>query len=430
VAGSLVPATAGQPYRQTFTASGGSGSFTFASLGNLPAGLFLDPTGVLSGTPTTAAGPATFTVTATDLGNSAQASLTYTLSVQQGVASVLLSGLSRTYTGSALAATATTVPAGLSVSFTYNGIATAPTAAGSYPVVATINDANFTGTASGTFVIAPAASAVSLLSSANPAVLMNSISLTATVSSTAGTPFGSVSFVDGSTPLGSVEVSGGVASLTIATLAAGTHSITAAYVPNPNFAASSSTVLSLSVVDLSLANTGSGGATTTQITTPGGTATYSVPLAPSVGTTFPSPITLTLTGLPAGATASLGTAGWTVQSPNSWILPANQPVGNIALTVALPTQLALAKPTDSPGRRLPLLAIGLLLLPFSRKSRNATRRMSAWLCLLLMSAGLAAVITTTGCGSSPTTPPHTYNLTVTVTAGALTHSTPLTLTVK
>lgn len=57
----------GVPYSQTISASGGTGSFTFAvTAGALPAGLALDPgTGVLSGTPSTAAA-STFTITATD----------------------------------------------------------------------------------------------------------------------------------------------------------------------------------------------------------------------------------------------------------------------------------------------------------------------------------------------------------------------------
>ena len=71
-----------------------------------------------------------------------------------------LGGLGRTYTGSALAATATTVPAGLTVGFTYNGSATAPTATGSYAVVATVTDPNYTGTASGTLVIGTATATI------------------------------------------------------------------------------------------------------------------------------------------------------------------------------------------------------------------------------------------------------------------------------
>ena len=50
----------------------------------------------------------------------------------------------------------TTTPSGLSTSVTYNGSATAPTNGGSYAVVATITDPNYTGSASGTLVIAKA----------------------------------------------------------------------------------------------------------------------------------------------------------------------------------------------------------------------------------------------------------------------------------
>jgi rhamnogalacturonan endolyase len=57
------------------------------------------------------------------------------------------------YDGSPEAATATTLPAGLSVTFTYNGSPLAPTLPGSYAVVATIDDPNYAGSASGTLVI-------------------------------------------------------------------------------------------------------------------------------------------------------------------------------------------------------------------------------------------------------------------------------------
>src|SRR5207245_8238142 len=57
--------------------------------------------------------------------------------------------------GSPKAATATTNPAGLSgVSITYNGSATAPTTVGSYAVVASLNNANYTASnATGTLTI-------------------------------------------------------------------------------------------------------------------------------------------------------------------------------------------------------------------------------------------------------------------------------------
>ena len=69
-------------------------------------------------------------------------------------ASVSLSGLGATYDGTPKMATASTNPPGLNVSFTYAGSATPPTAAGSYAVQAQIDEANYSGIAAGTLVIA------------------------------------------------------------------------------------------------------------------------------------------------------------------------------------------------------------------------------------------------------------------------------------
>jgi hypothetical protein len=59
---------------------------------------------------------------------------------------------------------ATTDPAGLNVTFTYNGSSEAPVNAGTYTVVATINDVNYQGSATGTLVINPASATVALRS--------------------------------------------------------------------------------------------------------------------------------------------------------------------------------------------------------------------------------------------------------------------------
>lgn len=76
-----------------------------------------------------------------------------TLVVSKAVATVTLGSLDQPYTGSARTATATTSPAGLAVGFTYDGSASPPTAHGSYAVVGTVTDANYTGTSSGTLTI-------------------------------------------------------------------------------------------------------------------------------------------------------------------------------------------------------------------------------------------------------------------------------------
>ncbi|MDU0460260.1 MAG: MBG domain-containing protein [Geobacteraceae bacterium] len=118
-----------------------------------------DVAGTFTYTPATGAvlnaGPQTlslvFTPSDTVAYNTATSNVS--LTVNKAAATVTLSNLSHTYDGSAKTATAITTPSGLTVSITYDGNATAPTAAGTYNVIATINDANYSGSASGTFTI-------------------------------------------------------------------------------------------------------------------------------------------------------------------------------------------------------------------------------------------------------------------------------------
>lgn len=117
----------------------------------------------VSGSTLTLTGVGTVTVRASQAGNasySAAPNVDQGFTVTRGTAAVTLGSLSATYDGSAKPATATTSPAGLSVALTYNGSATAPSAAGTYTVVATVNDTNYQGTASGPLVIAPASQSI------------------------------------------------------------------------------------------------------------------------------------------------------------------------------------------------------------------------------------------------------------------------------
>ena len=75
------------------------------------------------------------------------------LEIVKATAAVTLSNLSQTADGSPKPVTVTTVPSGLSVDVTYDGSTTAPSVAGSYAVIATVNDRNYQGTASGTLTI-------------------------------------------------------------------------------------------------------------------------------------------------------------------------------------------------------------------------------------------------------------------------------------
>src|SRR5439155_6296282 len=70
---------------------------------------------------------------------------TGTLTITKGTATLTLSNLTQPYDGSPNPVTATTSPAGLSgISITYDGSTTAPTNIGSYAVVASLNNANYT----------------------------------------------------------------------------------------------------------------------------------------------------------------------------------------------------------------------------------------------------------------------------------------------
>jgi hypothetical protein len=88
-----------------------------------------------------------------------------TLTVAKATATLTLSGLLHTYDGTAKAATATTVPAGLeTVILTYSQgtgddkvVVASPTNAGSYDVEATLDNANYEGSANDTLTIAKAA---------------------------------------------------------------------------------------------------------------------------------------------------------------------------------------------------------------------------------------------------------------------------------
>ena len=105
--------------------------------------------------------------------------------LSQSSATVTLSNLMQTYTGNPITPTATTSPEGLTVDFTYDGSTMEPTNAGSYEVIGTINDAHYTGSASGTLVIAKATVGVTVTLGGLNAVYTGS-PISATASTTPG----------------------------------------------------------------------------------------------------------------------------------------------------------------------------------------------------------------------------------------------------
>ncbi len=84
-----------------------------------------------------------------------QGSASATLVIQKATATVTLAGLTATYDGTPKPVTAAATPAVSAIAVTYNGSPDAPSPVGTYVVVATVNDSNYQGGASGSLVISP-----------------------------------------------------------------------------------------------------------------------------------------------------------------------------------------------------------------------------------------------------------------------------------
>jgi hypothetical protein len=190
---------------------------------------------------------------------------------------------------------------------------------------------------SGGITIGKAASTVTLTSSSLAPFLGTPVTFTAlAASSTTGTPSGTVSFYDGTTLLITTPIANGSATYTSSGLAGGAHSITAVYSGDTNFTTSTSTTVVETVAsspDFTLTATG---AVTLSVTS-GKAATYTFGLQPQGGT-FTSAITLTASGLPAGATAVF--------------TPATIAPGGSSATASLTIQTAALNPQAR--QRLPL----------------------------------------------------------------------------
>ncbi len=262
----------------------------------------------------------------------------------------------------------------------------------------------------------PLAATLTLASSDNPALLGNAVTLTATVSSGAGAPTGTVDFLDGTTTLATAPLNAGTAVLVTSTLTAGPHAITAAYSGDSEFGAATSTALT-QVVNSSAIGIPVGGSSTATVTA-GGSATYTLQATPP--STGPS-LTFAVTGLPSGATATFSPA----------TVAAGTGATSVTLTIAVPTT-AQDRPWQGPfGPASAPIALGLLLLPFSKRIRRASMGR-----LLLLLAAVALAAGASGCssggggggGTAPTE--RTYALTVTASAGGFSQSTSLTLNVR
>ncbi|MEP9357665.1 Ig-like domain-containing protein [Sphingomonas sp. KR3-1] len=129
-AGALPGATVGTGYSQTFTASGGTSTYSYVATGTVPTGTTLSAGGALTGTPTTA-GTFNFTVTATDSstvgsGGPYTVANNYSVAVAKGSQTITFAALSNaSLSASPLTLTATTTsPLTVGFASTTTGVCT------------------------------------------------------------------------------------------------------------------------------------------------------------------------------------------------------------------------------------------------------------------------------------------------------------------
>jgi hypothetical protein len=320
--GGTLTGTSGVGYSQAFAASGGTGPYTYTlsvTSGTMPSGLSFSG-GTLSGTPTTASS-VTFTVTATDTGTTGTGSPfsvsgSYTLTTSAPAITMAPATLPMATAGTAYSQTVAAsggvapysyaissgaLPTGLALNASTGAITGTPTAAGPFSFTIKATDANhFTGTQVYSFTVNPSTTTLAVLASLNPSVVGQSVTFTATVSSSsAGSPTGVVTFKDGAKTLGTGTLSNGAATFPTSALTGGPHAITAAYSGDGNFAGSTSPVLTQTVNVTS--------ATTASL------ASSANPSAPGRAVTFTATVT-SAGGTPTGAVtfsdggAAIGTA--------------------------------------------------------------------------------------------------------------------------
>ena len=315
------------------------------------------------------------------------------------------------------------------------------TPAGLYPVSATLTGAAAgdysLASTSGTLTVNKAPVTVVVASSVSSPAAGTPVTLTVQVAGAlGGVPTGSVTLVDGSSVVAQLALSGGAAQFTATNLGAGAHSFAAFYVGDVNFlpASSSSSALMVgSAQDFMFAATGAA----SQSIASGSAAAYTFAIN-TQGAQLASPITLAVSGVPAGATASLNPA----------YLPPGGAATSFTMTVQTTKTLAAngaeqATPTSGAGLACALFA-PIFLAGGRFRSRRGGRRRFPHLFIekrvvLAVLACITSATLASGCATrvnsaSEAQTAQTYTLTVTGTATSATgtvlqHSVNVTLQV-
>jgi hypothetical protein len=173
---------------------------------------------------------------------------------------------------------------------------------------------------------------------------------------------------------------------------------------------------------LTTTNSGGGGSVL-----PGGAAAFNLILAPGSGPTYPDALTLSATGLPAGATAAFSPA----------TIPAGSGPTPVTMTIQTINPQTAHSETPFPGGQLGSMALAFLLLPIAgiKRVRRLLRTMPGLPMMLAAAAlSLGAMVCLSGCASNgffnqPATH-YTVVVTATDTVTGAHSSTNVTLTVQ
>jgi len=202
-------------------------------------------------------------------------------------------------------------------------------------------------------------------------------------------------------------------------LEAGDYTLTVFFYPSDavDYAIVSSTVV-LNVSGTDFKMTPSAGSTT-QITRPGGVATYSFNFAPTDATSvFANDVTFDVIGLPPA---------W----PTPTFKPAKIPAGTVgSQTVTMLVQTGASMGQKSGSQSVAFAGgglVGVLLIPCLRFKADRRKKTKTLQLILLASGGVSLFLGLTGCGSPS---PQIYNLVMTATSGGVTTSASVTLTVQ
>ncbi len=288
-------------------------------------------------------------------------------------------------------------------------------------------DANYAAATSGAQVVVvrpPAATTITLASSAASTSVGLPVTFTATLSSTAtsGMATGTVTFNDGTTSLGTGTISAtGTATFTTSALAAGTHSITAVYSGDALYLGSTSAALteteaaptvaltaSVSSLTITRGNSGTVTLTATPMGAYSGTLTFSCGNLPAHTACLFAPATLTFT---QGTTPQTSTLTVTTKDGTTAMLHRDGGFtarGIVAAVLFLP--------------------IGLLGVAARRRNKSAIANAGLWMLLLAASLGVAGM---SGCGGSTTTTASgSYTVPVIATVNGTTSQVSLAITVQ